>query len=233
MSVDTLNKQATKILRQLDKYPIPDPELTKDIRWFLKKLPDTVYDEGASFIANSNKNFGPMSEQYTTILLDSETVAGNGGEYPNVSSSLWFHNATNDTGYFERPRVVGFKFDFYPSYIPDSETVFEIHFFNPEDLGVDSYGNIVYLTPSVTTRIYFSDCEYIQPSDNYPNGYYTKTFQITNANQNANNVVYKYDTKTNTITELVDIYAAIKLGCYGMATSPPQTVEIYSTYIYV
>lgn len=35
MSVDTLNKNVLKMLSHLNKYPIPDPQMTKDFRWFI------------------------------------------------------------------------------------------------------------------------------------------------------------------------------------------------------
>ena len=35
MSVDTLNKNILKMLSHLNKYPIPDPQMTKDFKWFI------------------------------------------------------------------------------------------------------------------------------------------------------------------------------------------------------
>lgn len=35
MSVDTLNKNVLKMLSHLNKYPIPDPQMAKDFRWFI------------------------------------------------------------------------------------------------------------------------------------------------------------------------------------------------------
>ena len=35
MSVDTLNKNVLKMLSHLNKYPIPDPRMVKDFKWFI------------------------------------------------------------------------------------------------------------------------------------------------------------------------------------------------------
>ena len=35
MSVDTLNKNVLKMLSHLNKYPIPDPQMAKDFKWFI------------------------------------------------------------------------------------------------------------------------------------------------------------------------------------------------------
>ena len=35
MSIDTLNKNVLKMLSHLNKYPIPDPQMTKDFKWFI------------------------------------------------------------------------------------------------------------------------------------------------------------------------------------------------------
>lgn len=35
MSVDTLNKNVLKMLSHLNKYPIPDPQMVRDFKWFI------------------------------------------------------------------------------------------------------------------------------------------------------------------------------------------------------
>jgi hypothetical protein len=37
MSVNTLNKNVLKMLSHLNKYPIPDPQMVKDFKWFIKQ----------------------------------------------------------------------------------------------------------------------------------------------------------------------------------------------------
>jgi hypothetical protein len=36
MSVDTLNKHVLRMLSHLNKYPIPDPQMVRDFKWFTK-----------------------------------------------------------------------------------------------------------------------------------------------------------------------------------------------------
>jgi hypothetical protein len=36
MSVDTLNKHLLRMLSHLNKYPIPDPQMVRDFKWFTK-----------------------------------------------------------------------------------------------------------------------------------------------------------------------------------------------------
>jgi hypothetical protein len=102
MLVDTLNKNVLKMLSHLNKYPIPDPQMVKDFRWFVNKYDkfytpadvvnavDNVIFSGLSFsntftttttgnVINSSSGTGAISDMYSSmpdVVFNSNRVVG-------------------------------------------------------------------------------------------------------------------------------------------------------------
>jgi len=64
MSVDTLNKNVLKMLSHLNKYPIPDPQMVKDFRWFIN-----TYNLSVKSGEVTAPGSGPSPEGYVNDVI--------------------------------------------------------------------------------------------------------------------------------------------------------------------
>lgn len=219
--MSALIKSANKIIKYLEKYTFPDFDLAREIRWFIKKAPDAIYDDGASFIAESGKNFGPLNILVYDASIDYTTMLSLAGEpYIGLSNSLSGVNTSPEIqeGVFAQPRLAGCRITFTPFETPVGSTndTFRINIFSFSNLFLNTnytpnyydFGN-----PDSVIDFQIGDCVY-----NSSNGTYYYDFQIGDSLQYALNTVYKYDANANNIETLVPLWAAIRVDCLSMNT---------------
>lgn len=232
--MNTILKSANKIIKYLEKYTFPDFDLAREIRWFIKKSPDAIYDAGSSFIAESGKNFGPLNILAYDASIDYATMFYlNGAPYEGLSNSLTGINTTPEIqdGIYLQPRLAGCRIKFTPFDTPVGSTddEFRINLYSFSNLIYDTnyppYSYYTFGSPDQIVDFKIGECLY-----NSEFGYYYYDFQIGNSFQTALNTVYSYNSNSNTIDTLVPLWAAIRLDCVSMNTefSTWNTQTVYN-----
>jgi hypothetical protein len=110
MSVDTLNKNVLKMLSHLNKYPIPDPQMVKDFKWFIN-----TYNLSVRSGEVTAPGSGPSPEGYVNDVIFSglsfaptSSLIVNTGVITNASSGVisdMYGGMPNMT--FNSNRVIG------------------------------------------------------------------------------------------------------------------------------
>ncbi len=106
MSVNSLNKHVLQMLKHLNKYPIPDPQMVKDFRWFVNKY-DKFYTPADVVNAVDNVIFSGLSFSNTfTTFTTGNVINSSSGTGAISDMTLSIPDVT-----FNSNRVVGIAID--------------------------------------------------------------------------------------------------------------------------